>query len=264
MKELKIIVCAKQVPDPEGPPSAFVIDMRSKRVVPSGTPPVINPFDENALELALRLKDQLGVKITVLSAGENLSKTVLRKALAVGADELIILDDEKFGDLDSFSNASVLASAIRKMGEYDLILTGRQAFDFNSGQVGLLVAEMLGIPCINLAYEVRVEGENIVVKRAVEGGYEEVKTRMPALLTVSSEVGDLRSMTLKQLKDAMKKPITAWSQREIDLDLEALERLEPTELVAPSWERRCYLVKGETAEEAGANLAIKLREDKII
>jgi electron transfer flavoprotein beta subunit len=129
MKELQIIVCVKQVPDPEGPADSFKVDPEAKKVIPVGIPPVINPFDENALEAALRIKNQSNSKVTVLSMGEKLAQPVLRKALAAGADDLILLMDHHFKDLDSYSTAYVLSSAIRRIGAYDLILTGRQAGD---------------------------------------------------------------------------------------------------------------------------------------
>ena len=103
------------------------------------------------MEAAVRLKEDLGGKITVLSLGKKVSDTVLRKTLAAGADELILLQDDQFDRLDSFSTATALADAVRKVGEYDLVLTGRQAGDWDSGQVGLILGELLGLPCISLA-----------------------------------------------------------------------------------------------------------------
>jgi len=264
MSGLRILVCAKQVPDPEGPPSSFVIDAMSKRVIPSGIPPVINPFDENALELALRVKERYGARITVLSAGSGLSRTVLRKVLAVGADELVLLEDPEFSDLDSPSTASVLAAGIRKLGRFDLFLAGRQASDTNAGQVGILLAEMLRVPCINLAFELTMEEDGVRIKRVVEGGFEEVRAKLPLLLTVSSEVGKLRAMTLKQMREAMSKPIHVMSREELGLDPSKLRKTNILELSVPRWERKCVLIEGGTPEEAGANLALRLRADKVL
>ena len=120
---MKIIVCIKQVPDPTSSSSGTTVDTEAKRVImPQGTPPVINPYDENALEAALMIKDTLGAEITVISAGKNLAKPVLRKTLAAGADNLILLNDAEFEKLDSYATAHVLAAAIKETGEYDLIL----------------------------------------------------------------------------------------------------------------------------------------------
>ena len=141
---VRIIVCMKQVLDPEAPSSAFQIDPEAKRVIPpKGVPPVLNPFDENALEAALRIKDTQGAEITVISMGRNLAKPVVRKSLAVGVEQLILLEDDAFEELDSSSTAHVLALAIKKIGEYDLILCGREAADTDAGQVGSGIAEIL-------------------------------------------------------------------------------------------------------------------------
>ena len=146
MSELEIIVCVKKIPDPEAPPRAVNIDLEAKRVTFTGVAPMINPFDENALEAAIRIKETNGGHVTVLSMGEKKSKQVLSKAFAVGIDKLILINDANLKDLDSYSTAYVLSKAIEKIGEYDIIFTGRQAGDWDSGQTGLILAEFLQIP----------------------------------------------------------------------------------------------------------------------
>jgi len=141
----------KQVLDPEAPVSAFKIDPEAKRAIPpKGTPPVLNPNDENALEAALRIKDAQPAEITVISMGRQLARPVVKKSLAVGANELVLLEDDGFEDLDSYSAAYILATAIKKIGKSDLILCGRQAADTDAGQVGSGIAEILGIPSITV------------------------------------------------------------------------------------------------------------------
>jgi len=123
---LNIIVCAKVVLDPEAPLSTFRIDPEARRAVPSkGVPPVLNPYDENCLEAALRIKELHSSKITVISTGKDLPKAVVKKSLAVGADSLAVLEDDIFENLGGYSTAYVLAAAIKKIGDYDLILAGR-------------------------------------------------------------------------------------------------------------------------------------------
>ena len=156
MKEIRIIVCAKQIPDPEAPFSNVTVNAEKKEVIVDA-PDVISPYDENALEAAIKIKEEVGGKITVLSMGRKVSDTVLRKTLAAGADALILIEDPAFERLDSNSVAYVLSRAIQKIGEYDLILTGRQAGDWDSGQVGLILAELLGIPAISLARSIKVD-----------------------------------------------------------------------------------------------------------
>ena len=264
MKKLKIIVCLKQIPDPEGPPSAFKVNSEERKVIPQGIPPVINPYDENALEAALRIKDVRESEIIAISMGEKLAQPVLRKALAAGADELILLQDEYFKDLDSFSTAHVLSSAIRKVG-YDLILMGRQAADWSFEQTGLISAKILHIPGISLAQKVEVEDNKIVVEKIKRDGYEVAKTPMPALVTVSRQIGRLRSISLEAIKGAYTKPISIWSIMDLEADLvQKLRVREMYELYAPERGRRCTFIEGQSGGEKGRNLAIKLKEDGVI
>jgi len=261
---LNIIVCIKDVLDPEAPASAFEIDSEAKRVKVRGVPPVLNPFDENALEAALRIKDIHESKITVISMGRTLSKPVLRKALAAGADELLLLEDSIFDDLDSYATTSILAAAIMKMGAYDIILTGRQAADSDAGVVGLGIAEILGIPSITVARKVEVNDSKIRVERVLSDGYEVLEAPLPALVTVSSELGELRSITIKELMAAQKKPITTLTAQDLGVEPYPDRRAKLLKLFAPRREVRCEIIEGETAEESGVNLALKLRENQII
>lgn len=264
MKTLQIIVCVKQVPDPEGPADAFKVDSEAKKVIPVGIPPVINPFDENALEAALRIKNQFDAKVTVLSMGEKLAQPVLRKALAAGADDLILLMDQHFKDLDSYSTAYVLASAIRKIEAYDLILTGRQAGDWDFGVTGLLIAEMLQIPVINLAQKVEIRDGCVFVEKLCDDGYEVIKANMPALVTVSGELGELRYISVRALQAVSKKPIKIFNALDIELDLQKLTHRKIYNLFAFHDERQCKFAEGESSQEKGENLAILMKKEGLI
>lgn len=263
---LNIIVCAKQVPDPEGPPSSFEVNEAERKVTARGIPPVINPFDENALEAAIRIKESVGAEITLLSMGKGISKAVILKAVAVGADASLLVEDDALEAslLDSFATAHLLAAAIAKSGRYDLILCGRQAADSNAGLVGLGLAQLLGIPCITLAQKVEVAGEKVVVERVLPDGYEVVEAPLPALVTVSGEVGDLRYPSLQAIKAAKVLPQTVLGLADLELEPSGLGRVETVALAAPSRERRCTLVEGDTPEEAGRKLALLLRQEKVI
>lgn len=257
MKDLGIIVCAKQIPDPEAPLSDVSVDTEKKEVIVDA-PQVINPFDENALEAALLLQEEFGGKITVLSLGKKVSDTVLRKSLAAGADELILLQDDGFEKLDSHSIASALADAIRKIGEYDLVLTGRQAGDWDSGQVGLILGEMLGLPCISLAREIKVEERNVLVKKNIPGGYEQVRAKMPALVTVSNEVGELRYISRTKMMKMLRRTasIPSWSSEDFISSREGLHKMDIVELSSPpDMRRNCELIDGATPEEKADKLA---------
>lgn len=257
MKELRVIVCAKQIPDPEAPLSDVSVDAEKNEVIVDA-PLVINPFDENALEAALQLKEEIGAKITVLSLGKKVSDTVLRKSLAAGADELILLQDDAFEKLDSHSVASALADAIRKIGDYDLVLAGRQAGDWDSGQVGLILGEILGLPCISLAREIKIEDGSVAVKKNIPEGYEQVRAKMPAMVTVSNEVGELRYISrtkmLKMLRGASSIP--SWSSEDFVLAQEELQKMGIVELSSPpDMGRDCEFLDGATPDELADKLA---------
>lgn len=257
MKELSIIVCAKQIPDPEAPLADVTVDGNTMEVIVDA-PQVISPFDENALEAALQLQEEVGGKVNVLSLGKKLSDTVLRKSLAAGADELILLQDDAFEKLDSHSVAAALADAIRKIGDYDLVLTGRQAGDWDFGQVGLILGEMLELPSIGLAREIKVEDGNVLVKRNIPGGYEQVRAAMPALVTVSNEVGELRYISRTRMMKMLKSraSIPSWNSGDFISSSESLEKMEIVELSSPpDMSRDCTFLDGATPDEKADQLA---------
>jgi len=252
MTALKIIVCAKQIPDPEAPLSDVSVDAENLEVIVDA-PQVISPFDENALEAAVRIKEASDAHISVLSLGGKVSDTVLRKTLAAGADELILLEDDAFEKLDSHSTAAALMAAVRKIGAYDLILTGRQAGDWDSGQVGLILGELLDIPCIHLAREIAVEDGSVMVKKSLPDGYERVKAPLPALVTVSNEVGELRYISrtkmLKMIRGA--RSIPSWSMGDVGVEEDALQKMGISSLSSPpDMGRDCRLLEGSPEEQA--------------
>jgi electron transfer flavoprotein beta subunit len=266
MSELKIIVCIKQVPDPEAPISGYRIDSEAKRVTPVGVPPVISPFDENALEIALRLKEAHGGKVTALSAGANLSQAVLRKALFVGADELILVDAPTLEAemFDARRTASILSGAIKKIGPFDIILTGRQAADTNAGLVGFFLAEFLQIPAVALARSIVITEGKAHIERVLPDGIEIVEAHLPALVTVSSEAGELRNLDMKQMREAKKKPVLKWPSAEFLSAQPQQQNIRLHALSAPKRERACAFIDAATPAEAGEKLATRLREDKVI
>jgi electron transfer flavoprotein beta subunit len=258
VKGLNIIVCVKQVPNPEAPPSVVEIDSERLQVRVRGLPPEINPLCGTALEAALRLREVHGGKVTALSVGDRLSEHVLRKVLAAGADELIVVQGEGLNDLDSYSTALILYKAVEKIGEYDLILTGKQSADWNSGQTGLILAELLKIPAVNSVKKVEVVGREVLLTTVRTGGYDVIKAPLPLLATVSSELGELRYVSVTALKKAREKPIKIWRIEDLGLDASMLKKRKVVELLKPKLERVCTFVEGRAPEEKGKNLAIKL------
>jgi electron transfer flavoprotein beta subunit len=266
---MNMIVCVKQVIDPEAPPASFKVDAASNKVVPPpGVPPVISPFDENAVEAALRIKDAHGGKITVLSLGVNLLREVVKKPLSMGADELILLEDEAFADGDSWSTAYALAMAIKKIGEYDLVFCGRQAADWDAGQVGSGIAEILGLPSVTVARKVEVTDGKARVEKVTADGYEVVETTLPALITVSNELGEARYPTIKGIMAAKKVEPIVWKPADVGVEEgqagAAGRQARLVKLFQPVREGKCEVIGGESAEEAGVNLALKLREAKLL
>jgi electron transfer flavoprotein beta subunit len=267
---VNLIVCIKQIPDPEAPPASFKVDTSTNKFVPPpGVPPVISPYDENAVEAALKIKDaNKDSKITVLSLGNNLVRDVVKKPLAMGADELILLEDAAYEGADSWSTAYALAAAIKKIGTYDLILCGRVAGDWDAGQVGSGIAEFLNIPSITLAKKVEAANGKVKVERLVADGYEVIEASMPCLISVSSELGEPRYAPLKGIMAAAKKQPVIWKPQDIGLNPSQVgvsgRVSKLVKLFQPVKEAKCEIIQGESLEEAAINMAVKLREAKII
>jgi electron transfer flavoprotein beta subunit len=260
---MNIIVCVKQVLDPEIPPAKFKIDPETKKVIPPpGVPPVISVFDERAVEAACRLKDKNKGKITVISMGSAKAVEVVRHALSMGADDGFVLDDAAFENLDSFGTAYVLGKAIKKIGAYDLVLCGRQAADWGAGQVGSILAEVLGIPVVTLACNIEVIDNKLRIKRMVKDGYEVLEAPMPSLVTVSSEIGLPRLPGGLGLMMARRKVIPVWKAQDIGAEPSQLDKANAhTEVIGlsvPTRKSECEMITGATPSEAAVNLAAKI------
>ena len=264
---VKIGVLAKQVIDPEMPMTAFQVNSAEKRVVtPPTIPPVVNGFDEIAVEAALRIKDAQEATITVISAGTSFALDVMKKPLSMGADELVLLQDDSFGNtVDSFFTAQLLAAAVRKLGGFDLIISGRQASDWDNAQVPLGVAEILGLSCITLGKKVDVQGEKMLVERLIPDGYEVIESPLPALVTVSNELGQPRYPTLRGIMAATRKLPIIWTAADLEMEPGQLEpRITLHDLFIPERSQVCEVIEGDDEAEAARNLAFKLREAKLI
>ncbi len=266
---MDMIVCCKQVIDPEAPPATFKVDTATNKVVPpQGVPPVISPFDEQAVEAALKIKDAKGGKITAISLGVNLLRDVVKKPLSMGADELILLEDPAFTEGDSWSTAYALAMAIKKVGKFDLIFCGRQASDWDSGQVGSAIAEILGLPSVTVAKKVEATDGKVKVERVTADGYEVVEVTLPALITVSNELGAARYPTIKGIMAAKRKEPIVWKPADIGVDPAKIgaagRRTKLVKLFQPVREGKCEVITADTPEEAAVKLAQKLREVKAL
>lgn len=211
---MKIVVCIKQVPDTKG----------GVKFNPDGTLDrgamltIMNPDDKAGLEAALRIKDANGAEVTVVTMGLPKAEEVLREAMAMGADKGILVTDRVLGGADTWATSTTLAGALRNI-DYDLIITGRQAIDGDTAQVGPQIAEHLGLPVISYAQEIKVEGDSVVVKRQYDDGYHMLKVKMPCLITALAELNDPRYMTPGGIFDAYDAEITTWGRADLkDID----------------------------------------------
>ena len=211
---MNIVVCIKQVPDTKG----------GVKFNPDGTLDrasmlaIMNPDDKAGLEAALRLKDETGAKVTVVTMGLPKADDMLREALAMGADEAVLVTDRRLGGADTWATSSTVAAAVKKL-DYDLIITGRQAIDGDTAQVGPQIAEHLGLPVISYAEKIQVEGNNVIVQRQYEDRYHEIKAQMPCLVTALAELNEPRYMTPGGIFDAFDKEVTVWGRDDLtDLD----------------------------------------------
>ena len=262
---MKIIVTLKQVPDPDIPPTHFKVDEAANKVVPpAGVAPVMNGYDGNALEAALRLKEKPGGSVTVVTIGAAAARDTLKRAIAMGADAAVHVNDPQLIDTDSATTAAALAAAIKKIGEYDLILAGRQASDTDAGQVPLGVAELLGLPSVAPVIAIEPSGAGIKVNRLIDDGYQVVEVALPAVVAVSSEIGEPRYPPLRGIMAAGRAKIPEWTVADLGVNPGGSKRATLRRLFVEQREARVDLIEADSPEEAGVQLANRLREAKLI
>jgi electron transfer flavoprotein beta subunit len=262
---MDIVVTVKQVPDPDIPPTHFKVDEAANKVIPpAGVAPVINGYDANALEAALRLKEQLGGRVTVVSLGPDAARDTLKRAIAMGADAAIHVNDPALNDADSTTTALALAAAIKTIEHFDLVLSGRQASDTDGGQVHLGIARHLGLPAVSPIQKIdEASAESVSVQRIVEDGYQRLKIRLPALLGVSSEMNEPRYPPLKGIMAAGRAQIPVLTAAELGLG-EASPKVQLRRLYVETREAKVELIEAESLDEAGKLLADKLREARLV
>jgi electron transfer flavoprotein beta subunit len=262
---MDIVVTVKQVPDPDIPPTHFKVDEAANKVVPpAGVAPVMNGYDANALEAALRLKEQLGGKVTVVTLGPDSARDTLKRAIAMGADAAIHINDPALNDADSTTTAQALAEAIKKLDHFDLILSGRQASDTDGGQVHLGIAALLGVPAVSPVQKIdEVTSDSILAERIVEDGYQRLKIALPALLGVSSEMNEPRYPPLKGIMAAGRAQIPVWTASDLGLG-QPSPKVQLRRLYIETREAKVELIEGESLAEAGTKLADKLREARLV
>ncbi|MDO8688967.1 MAG: electron transfer flavoprotein subunit beta/FixA family protein [Dehalococcoidia bacterium] len=266
---MRVIVCVKQVADPEAPPGSFTTDAEGRRVtVRRGVSQVLSTYDENAIEAALRIKDANGARVTLLSVGSSQWQDFLQEAMGTGADEAVLLCDPAFANADGFAAAYVLAKGIQKLGECDLVICGRQAADTDAGIVGPALAEELRIPCVTIARSVEAAGDVARVERLLEDGYEVLETALPAVVTVTSEALTLRYATMDTIMAATEREVPIWNAQDIGADPEkvaqAASRVRLVRLEAPPSGGECRVIEGRDEASKAASLAALLRSEKLL
>src|SRR5574344_360138 len=215
---MKIIVCIKQVPNT----NEVKLDPIKGTLIRDGVPSIMNPDDKAGLEAALTLKERYGGEVNVVSMGPPQADAVLREAMAMGADKAYLVTDRAFGGADTLATSTTLAAAVRKM-EYDLIITGRQAIDGDTAQVGPQLAEHLDIPNVSYAEKIDLDGDTLVVQRQYEDRYHTVRVQMPCLLTALGEMNKPRYMTPGGIFDAYRKrEVTIVTRADLDVEDEKI------------------------------------------
>jgi electron transfer flavoprotein beta subunit len=261
---MNIIVCLKQVPGT----TEVKIDPKTNSLIRQGIPNIINPFDTYALEEAVRIKEKHGGKVTVLTMGPPQADAALRESVSLGADETILLSDRAFATADTWATANTLAGAIKKMGQYDLILCGRQTVDGDTGQVGPEMAEMLGVPFIAYVSKIEeIKDKFIRVTRAIEEGHEILEAALPAIITVAKDINVPRLPSLRGIMKSKSHKITTWTNADLALDPNSVglagSSTQVMKVFFPQRVSKAEILTGDIARQV-ETLVEKLKETKLI
>ena len=256
---MKIIACIKQVPDSEAKVKA-----ESGKVSWGDAPLVINPFDEFAVEGALQQKEAQGGTVTALCVGPESAREALKHALAMGADEAILVSDVALNELDTAGAARVLAAAINKIGGVDMVVFGRQTLDNASGLTPAQTARVLGWPMLGLAGQIKVDAGSVQVERVIEEGRQTVSAKLPAVISVVQSIGEPRYPSFMGIRKASKAEIPVWSLSDISISApEAV--ITRTELMSPPVrESSVEMITGDNPAEIADKLADKILAEKVL
>ncbi|GGA41428.1 electron transfer flavoprotein subunit beta [Kroppenstedtia guangzhouensis] len=256
---MNILVCLKQTFDTE---ERIVIE--DGQISEDGVEFVINPYDEYAVEEAIRLRDEHGGEVTVITVGPERAEQALRTAMAMGADKGIIVDDEDLESADEYSIARVLAAVIEDL-DYDIILSGYMAVDDGSAQVGPRLAELLGIPHISTITKLTVDGETVEVEKDVEGDTEYIQSKLPILVTAQQGLNDPRYPSLPGIMKAKKKPLERMDLDDLDVDEDELEgKTETLEIFLPPEKEAGKILDGELEDQVKELVHLLRNEAKVI
>ncbi len=260
----KIIVCLKQAVDV----SQLKADPNTQQLITAGVSRKISDFDKNALEEAIRLKERLGGEVLTVTASVEDARTSIREALAIGADRGYFINDEALQNSDTLATSFVLAETVKKIGQFDLVLCGEASIDGFSAQVGPRLAELLGVPVITYARKINLESDMVVVERVLEDRYETVKTKMPAIVTVTKEINEPRIPSLMAIMKASKKEMVTWKLADLNIPPgkigESGSGVKIMSVLAPKTERKKILIKGENPAEIAEKLVKALLQEGVV
>jgi electron transfer flavoprotein beta subunit len=256
---LKIIACIKQVPDSEAKVKA-----ENGQVTWGEAPLVINPFDEYAVEGALLQREALGGTVTALCIGPESAKDALKHALAMGADEAVLVSDPALESLDTVGAARVLAAAINKIGGAEMVMFGRQTLDNGAGLTPPQTARVLGWPMLGLVGQIKVDAGSVQVERVIEEGRMTVSAKLPAVLSIVQSIGEPRYPSFMGIRKASKATIPVWSLADLGASAPAAI-VSRTELMnPPSRETVCEIIGGDSPEAIAEILAEKIMAEKVL
>ena len=261
---MEIIVCVKQVPDT----TEVKIDPQTNTLIRQGVPSIVNPFDKNALEEALKLKEKHGGRVTVLSMGPPQAAEALKECIAMGADEAVLLSDRAFGGADTLATSRTLAAGIKKLGNFDVILCGKQAIDGDTAQVGPELAEHLAISQLTYVSKLDITDGVVRVEREHEEGYEVIETTLPVLVSVVKSINEPRYASIKGRMKANRKEVPVWTAADVDVNLDEIGlKGSPTQvrrIFTPQQRVQGEIIQEDTARAAVTRLLTKLNQAKII
>lgn len=260
---VRILVCVKQAVDV----SQLKVDSATRRLITVDAPKKISDFDKNALEEAIRVKEELGGEVFTVTVGPEDAKTTLREALAMGADKAYLISDPIFENSDTLASSYILAEAIKKIGPFDLILCGEASIDSFSAQVGPRLAERLGIALMTYARTLNLEGDAVTAERGLEDCSQTLKAKIPVLITVTKEINEPRIPSLMAIMKASKKEIVIWKAADLNIASEKVgesgSAVQVLDVLAPKMERKKSVIKGETATETAEKLAKALIQEGV-
>ena len=259
---MNIVVCVKQTPD-----TAATVTVEGGRVTWGDAPLVLNPWDEFAVEQALRTKEAHGGKVTAISLGPEAAREALKQALAMGCEEAILLSDPAYASADTLVVSAALAAALRKLEAVDLAFFGRQAVDSDSGVTAAQVARRLGWPSLTLVAAVKAvdpQARTIEVERMLEETRQQVRAPLPAVVSVVKEIGEPRYPSFMGIRKASKAEIPVWSAADMGFSVPAPALTWPAIIAPPKVDSHCEMITGDSPAAMAAALADRLIEEKVL